>query len=75
MLRTKQYSLIIFIQNIFNTNFFEIDFKETCLWLSRYHSSFEVSGFRLLLHGDCRIPVVRNSFLTFSYVNGALLIG
>lgn len=75
MLRTKEYSLFIFIQGLFNTSFFETDFKKTCFWLSRYSDSCAVSRLRLLLHGDCRIPGARISFLTFSYVNGVILIG
>lgn len=75
MLRTKQFSLFICIQGLFNTYFFETDFKKPFFWLSRYSDSCAVSRLRLLLQADYRIVGERISFLTFSYVNSGLPIG
>lgn len=72
MLRTKQYSLIIYIRELFNTSFFEKNFKKLVFGYPDY---CEVSRLRLLLHGDCRILGEGISFPTFSYVNGVSLIG
>lgn len=78
MLRTKQYSLFIFIQELFNIYFFETDSKKPYFWLSRYPDSCAIFRLRLLLQADYRIVGERLSFLTFSYVNvvnSGILIG